>query len=473
MKMMQLAALTLMFGASCFSDTTDIKLEGRHIYVNDKLFTVKGVNYSPIPIGASFDDDDKVGDVFFEFFNPVHEVDFKTMRAMGANTIRVYGMFPWHPHEGPKKGQRDHAEFLDLAYNNGEKPIYVWLSYPISSSIFRYKPLENKPNKGWYAEVQIAEKEIDGKKVPVYQYWVEDNNVQPGFRWLNTGAGQTAEMRRQTDEEAYLAIAEKYKEHPAVFGWILGNELNSPQNRANPKYWEYLNQLAGKLKGIAPAKKTMIALIDDGMISLKKVKELGVDVSHIDIWGINSYRGSVRPGLNNFGVGEGSIFEEYQKISGKPLIITEFGAAATTRKEIKELPVEPTDIPALEKLCKEGTMVELPDNAKLAADYLAGHWQDILDHSEIAAGGIVFEWQDEYWKVGHTPSDRNKVKNQQMPSKAINVDFPGGCWDEAGFGINAVRLVRERPTDFPYPFIPDERVPRAAFETLKELWNKE
>jgi hypothetical protein len=435
----------------------DIYINDRQVFLNGEPFLVKGVNYSPIPIGASFNDDDKIGDVFFDYFNPVHEMDFKLMRSMGANTVRLYGMFPWHPLKG-SKFPRNHTRFLDLAYNQGNKPIYVWISYPISSSIFRYKTVDQlPPSNEFHVKLPTGPGGSD-------QIWVTDENrKEQGYSWLGE---QTAAQRRQSDEEAYLELAEKYKDHPAVFGWVLGNELNSPQNRTNPEYWKYLNDLAGELKEIAPTKETMVALIDDGMITLEQVKKLGVDVSNIDIWGINSYRGNVRGINNNFGSGEGSIFKEYAKVSNKPLIITEFGPSSTTRQEIIDelgLPVQPEDASQLARHCPGPNIVDMPDNANLAAHYLEGHWRDIVENRAIVAGGIVFEWQDEYWKAGN--------KNEQTPSFATNIDFPGGCWDEEGFGIHAVQLKRKSPSEFPAVFIPDERKPRAQYYKLQEIWN--
>lgn len=436
--------------------SSDIQIIERQFFVNGEIFQVKGVNYSPVPIGASFDDGDKIGDVFFDYFNPVHEIDLKLIRDMGANTLRIYGMFPWHPQKG-KTQPRDHTTFLDLAYNHGEDPLYIWASYPISSSIFRYKIAKEKPKEGEFSVT------LPTGPNGTSQIWVMDEvSKQPGFDWLGA---QTASERRESDRKAYLALAEKYKDHPAIFGWVLGNELNSPQNRVNPAYWEYLNKLAGDLKKIAPTKETMVTLIDDGMITLRKVKELGIDVSNIDVWGINSYRGNVHDGQNNFGVGAGSLFSEYESVSNKPLIISEFGPSSTTRQEIidqKMIPAELEDMPKLLKLCPTGRMVELPDQAELAAIYIQGHWEDIDKHRDVVSGGIVFEWQDEYWKAGD--------KNHQTPSKAVNIDFPGGCWDEEGFGIMGVHLNRNSPGDWPYPFVPDKRIERAQYEVLKNLW---
>jgi len=445
---------------SCGADDDIVfHIQGRQLFLNGESFTVKGVNYSPVPIGASFDDGDKIGDVFFDYFNPIHQIDFEYMREMGANTIRIYGIFPWHPLEGPKN-PRDHSNFLNLAYNNGEGPIYIFASYPISSSIFRYRVADHKPtDNSFYVILPTGPNGSD-------QIWVMDEQQeQEGFTWLGK---QNASQRRESDRQAYLALAKKYKDHPAILGWVIGNELNSPQNRVNPAYWEYLNSLAGELKEITPNKITMVTLIDDGMITLKKVKELGVDVSHIDVWGINSYRGNVHEGQNNFGRGEGSLFKQYAAVSDIPLIISEFGPSSTTRQEIIDenlIPTEPKDMELLVQLCPNGVMTELPDNAALAALYIEGHWEDIIRHRSIVSGGIVFEWQDEYWKAGD--------QHQQTLSKATNVDFPGGCWDEEGFGIMGVRLKRSSSREWPYPFVPDERLPRAQYEVLRTLWKNQ
>ena len=446
-----------MLYSSNITKDNDLYINNRQIYLNGEPFKIKGVNYSPIPIGASFDDGDKIGDVFFDYFNPVHAIDLPLIREMGANTLRIYGMFPWDPQEGSTK-PRDHSNFLDMAYNNGEDPLYVWVSYPISSSIFRYQVVKQKPPEGdFYVVLPTG---LNGKD----QIWVMDEkSEQPGFNWLRS---QTAAKRRESDRQAYLALAEKYKNHPAVFGWVIGNELNSPQNRVNPAYWKYLNELAGELKKVAPTKETMITLIDDGMITLRKIKELGIDVSNIDVWGINSYRGNVHDDQNNFGTGNGSLFKEYEMVSDKPLIVSEFGPSSTTRQEIidqKLLPAEIGDQNVLNQLCSSGTLAELPDKAELAALYIEGHWRDIENHYPIVSGGIVFEWQDEYWKAGD--------KNVQTPSKASNIDFPGGCWDEEGFGIMSVRLNRKSPGDWPYPFVADKRIPREQYHVLKNLWN--
>ena len=443
-------------------DEIDIKVAGRRLLLDGQPFTVKGVNYSPIPIGASFEFN--IGDVFFDYFNPIHELDFPLMKEMGVNTIRIYGMFPWDPQNGPADpnnpvADRDHTKFLDLAFEAG---ICVFITYPIGTATFRYKIVQEEPTDGsWFAILPTGPPAPDDpEKKPTDQIWVEDEeSLQGGFDWLGQ---QTAAERRESDRVAYLVLAEKYKDHPAVFGWVLTNELNTPANVANPRFWSYLNELAGELKTVAPEKETMVSLFDDGLDAIKEIAQNDIDVSNIDIWGINSYRGNINPAQNNFT----DLFSSYKAVSDKPLIVTEFGPPSSTRTEIESsfgIPVTPGT--STGNNCADGTFTLMNSSQQESvADYIEGHWKDIEANSDVAAGGIVFEWVDEWWK--HGPGDIS-VQDQ---SPGANVDFPGGCWDEEAFGINAIVLKRDNASDFFEFFLPDERIPRAQYDRLKQLW---
>jgi hypothetical protein len=152
------------------------------------------------------------------------------------------------------------------------------------------------------------------------------------------------------------------------------------------------------------------------------------------------------------------------------LIVTEFGPPSSTRTEIESslgVPVPPGDAShntiVDNNYCPGGTFTDLTSSQQASvADYIEGHWNDIVANSDVAGGGIVFSWVDEYWKSGD--------KNVQNQSPGINSNFPGGCWDEEAFGINAIVLKRATPDTFPAIFIPEERVPRAQFDRLKQLW---
>jgi len=90
---------------------TEVRVVGRQLFVDDNLFAVKGVCYSPTPVGedSGYDwssDADNYGK------------DFALLRAMGCNTIKIY--------KPPTQ-----IAAMDAAYLNG---LYVIMDYSISWS---------------------------------------------------------------------------------------------------------------------------------------------------------------------------------------------------------------------------------------------------------------------------------------------------------------------------------------------------
>jgi hypothetical protein len=90
---------------------TEVKVVGRQLFVDDNLFTVKGVCYSPTPVGEDYGYD-------WSSYPDNYVKDFSLLRAMGCNTIRTY------------KPTTQMAA-MDTAYING---IYVIMGYSISWS---------------------------------------------------------------------------------------------------------------------------------------------------------------------------------------------------------------------------------------------------------------------------------------------------------------------------------------------------
>lgn len=366
---------------------TRYTVSGRQILQNGEPYFMRGVCYSPLPIGANFGWP-PIGDFFTPFWSGIWRRDLPMMKAMGINSIRLYSTTPYIDPVNPSSGLNSHIEFLDMCQQYG---VSVWASYPIDKGIFQ------SIHRG------------DANLERIIQQGVEDT-------------------------------AKEMADHPAVIGFIIGNELNNGTDRDMPEWWAWLDRLGAASRQKAPDKLTMISLVDDSMFTVRAAHRKGRGVPNIDVMGINSYRGRIDIGFDN-------LFDTFAEADKRPLLLTEWGCPASTRNA-------------------SGQIMQLPGRAQGQADYLRSHWLDIRAHTRICSGGYVFAWSDEWWKDG-APAEHNAG-----PATARNPAYPGGWGDEEWFGIHSV-AVNGRPPADPVVngvHIPDILTPRAAADTLRELW---
>ncbi len=177
--------------------------------------------------------------------------------------------------------------------------------------------------------------------------------VRQGFDWSD--AESLAKQR-----EHIRATVLKYKDHPALLVWALGNEMEDAQGK-NGAVWTAINSLAVMVHQLDPKHPTMTVIAEIGG---DKVKNLHRLCPEIDIVGINSYAGAV------------SVGERYQKLGGtKPYMLTEFGPAGiweTGKDAIGAFP-EPTS------------------TAK-AASYRAAYESAVLGQPALCLGSYAFLW---------------------------------------------------------------------------------
>jgi hypothetical protein len=398
----------------------------RTLTVNGENFFARGVCYSPVPWGGN-PNWEPYGDFMFPPWNAIWERDLPAMRRCGINMIRTYNIQNIS-HGNPQ----DHKEFFDACWNGGVDPIYVLV----------------------------------------------------GFGDLNNGASyqpwQASEPVRQAARTAFLDMATAYGGFPAVMGFILGNETNNIDLIRNADFWAWIDALAIATKSAAPDKLTMMALVDDGMNSVQAGDAM---VPHLDVWGINCYRGRVEPTgeKNNFD----SLWSTFAAASAKPLLLTEWGAPASSHD-------------AQGNLEFAGAIVADLDT------YVAGHYADTVFNAlastsnggsanpnapswaPVCAGSAYMAWTDEWWKLDAAYPNIKCAATVQKPGMSRNDSYPGGWGDEECWGLNAIRPAGADPTrrsvpsgggcpgpwDFasnrPYP--PDELLPRKSLATLSKLW---
>ena len=347
--------MSLLVATSLANASSIFTANNRQLFLNDALFHVQGICYSPTPIGMA-GDIPPYGDLFTTTYSNLWERDFPHLRNMGANVIRNYG---WTI-------GADHTPFLDQAYNAGEQPLYV---------------LVNR--------------------------W-----VNPATDWNNNQAIDTLITE-------WEAIAEECKNHPAIMGFLSGNEVNIQNgNGYNSGFWSAMNQIASAVKNKAPNKLVSIAITD----ALDQVNLYDSILPNIDFWSLQVYRG------HSFG----SLFADYAARSSKPLVITEFGYDSFDGRK----------------------KTEYSRQAALPADAMENLWLEIKDNAAITSGGCVFEYADEWWKAGSSYSHNT--------SSQWSGPFVDGEANEEWWGMFQIADNGSQP---------DQLTPRAMYYRLASMWN--
>ena len=199
-------------------------------------------------------------------------------------------------------------------------------------------------------------------------------------------------------ERARQAVL-RYKDHPAVLLWGVGNEMEGYESGDSPAVWAAVNDMAAMIKQIDPHHPTMTVTAELGGGRIESVHQRS---PAIDIHGINSYGGA--PSL-----------PERLRAGGatKPYVITEFGPVGTWEMPKTEwgAPYEQTSTEKAEfyRQSYESGVVDAPGRALGSYAFLWGHkmegtetWFGMLleDGSRLGAVDVMTE----LWS-GDPPAD--------------------------------------------------------------------
>ena len=162
--------------------------------------------------------------------------------------------------------------------------------------------------------------------------------------------------------EQVRKIVYRYRNHPAVLAWALGNESEGLEKGDDPSYWHAVNELGAMVHKLDPNHPTMNVTAE---IGFERVPCLNEFCPEIDIHGINSYGGCA------------NLPERYRKAGGqKPYIVTEFGPHGywEVAKTTFGTPLEPT-------------------STEKAAQYRQSYEKGIQsDLGKLCLGSYVFLW---------------------------------------------------------------------------------
>ena len=156
-------------------------------------------------------------------------------------------------------------------------------------------------------------------------------------------------------------IVLRYKDHPAVLLWGVGNEMEGYESGDDPLIWAAVNDVARMIKELDPAHPTMTVTAELGGGRIASVHQR---TPAIDIHGVNSYGGAP------------SVAERIRDGGGtKPYVITEFGPVGSW-----EMPTTEWGAPY------EQTSTQKSDFYRLA------YTKSVIEAEGLSLGSYAFHW---------------------------------------------------------------------------------
>lgn len=217
----------------------------------------------------------------------------------------------------------------------------------------------------------------------------------------------------------FIDYVNKYKDHPAILMWELGNEYNyHPEwfERSDINVWyNALNDAAGIIHENDPYHPVATAH--------GELPEAWVLAScpNVDVWGMNAYRWD-HPA---------AIFEEWEELSEKPMYLSETGGDSYMKIESHGY--------------AQG------ENQQAQADANKKILTDVFRNKDICAGVTLFSFADGWWKAGNP-----------------DVQDPGGSApNSSGVPYDGA------PNEEYWGIVDIDRNPKATFDVVKELYNKQ
>jgi hypothetical protein len=175
-----------------------------------------------------------------------------------------------------------------------------------------------------------------------------------GFDYRNP---EQIQQQREIIKDAVL----RFRDHPALLLWGLGNEMEAFQGYGDREdIWREVNELARMVKTLDPNHPVMPVVANINHHKVSAIQEFAPDV---DILGINIYSGA------------GAVGDRLRQYGwNKPYVVTEFGAPGPweVEKTIWGSPIEPS-------------------SRQMAAIYYATYTQ-IMEDEAMCLGCYTFLW---------------------------------------------------------------------------------
>jgi hypothetical protein len=187
-----------------------------------------------------------------------------------------------------------------------------------------------------------------------------------------SGFDYNDEVAVKNQFERVKKIVEENKDHPAVFMWAIGNELDHIPGDLdyNLKMWNAVNEIAGMIKEIDPNHPVLTVV---GYGKLEKIKDIKQRCPNLDLLGINAYAAVLK-------------VPEWLKEYGwdKPYVVTEWGPSGWW------------EVPRT----KTGVVIEETSTEK--AHVYRDRYEKVILGDPLCLGSYVFLWTSNRQERTHT-----------------------------------------------------------------------
>ena len=263
--------------------------------------------------------------------------------------------------------------------------------------------------------------------------------------------GDSAQVERQ--RERIREAVTRYRDHPAVLTWSLGNEAEAfGQAEADDRIWQELNYLAGMIKELDPHHPVMTVIAASSHTEMTRhIDSIHQHYPNLDILGVNAYAAASGVGQNLPGQGwEG------------PYLLTEFGVAGTweVRKTAWGAPIESdpstkaADSYAVYKADRErnegrrlGSYVFLWGNKQETTSTWFGMFLPTGEKLP-RVDAMAYAWSGQ-WPANRAPKLRSLKTPVALKTVDANTRFPAEAdiYDREGDELRYVWEIRAESTD--------------------------
>jgi hypothetical protein len=393
------------------------------IYPTASAMEIRGMGYAPAPVGTSHHEK-PYGDWYTQNYEYLWSVDIPRMAEIGVNVVRVWN---WKLFDVP-----NHISFLDTLYNN---KMYALIPF---------------------------------------EMFVPDGRGDVTFRDL------TKDEVRNSAVSQFRIFARELVSHPAVLGFMIGNELTSADKYGTQLelFFSLINDMIVELRKIEatlpdmnPCRRQDCRHFVTTPLKADDFQKLYTNFfwSKIDFWSFHPYYDAtaLRAALSaytSFATEAIGVESEFPK----PVLLTERGTGSV-------------------KANGTGVKFGIHDDEKWQADFLRNSWETVTSYSSLsnrgrgktwspALGMVIMEWNDEWWK-----GDQNSLPIEGCPESDASGQSNCGTLVDAksGLVIAEERLgicAQEKYTpsflnSIFLGIVPHNLKCKQAFTTVCTMWN--